>query len=248
MVGDGRDRHAVGEAPVNGTPKPVYLIGGGDRSARKGPDPLLEAVLAQDGKLRPSIAYVGVASDDDRGFFRWLVALFQHAGSGDVRMVRLASPRADIAEARALLERSDIVFISGGDVEAGMAHLDRHGLSPFLKELHRAGKPFFGVSAGSIMLARCWVRWRDPHDDASAEEFPCMGIAPVMCDTHAESDDWEELRALLGLTANEVGYGIAAGGALRVDADRSVRALGKPVQRFASRSGAVEKLHELMPL
>ena len=187
--------------------RPVYLIGGGDRSRRKGPDPLLEAVLAIAGKLRPSIAYVGVASDDDRGFFRWLAALFQQAGSGDVRLARLASPRADVAEARALLGRSDMVFISGGDVEAGMAHLDRHGLSPFLTELHRGGKPFFGVSAGSIMLARCWVRWRDPHDDSTAEEFPCMGIAPVVCDTHAESDGWEELQALLALTDTRSGTG-----------------------------------------
>ena len=247
MVSAGRDGHIANGAAASRAPKPVFLIGGGDHRARKKPDPLLEVVLAQAGKPRPSIAYVGVASDDDRGFFRWLAALFQQAGSGDVRLARLASPRADVVQARTLLERSDIVFISGGDVEAGMAHLDRHGLSPLLMVLHRCGKPFFGVSAGSIMLARCWVRWTDPHDDASAEEFPCLGVAPVVCDMHAESDDWEELRVLLKLIGKGVGYGIPAGGALRVDLDGSVSALGRPVQRFASRSGMVEKLTELTP-
>ena len=46
------------------------------------------------------------------------------------------------------------------------------------------------------MLARRWVRWTDPHNDDSAELFPCLGFAPVFCDTHGEGDGWGELRAL----------------------------------------------------
>ncbi len=247
MVSGGRNGRAGNGAVRPGGPKPVVLIAGDPKSRRKGPDALLRKVVTDAGKLEPSIAYVGVASDDDRGFFRWLSAMFQQAGSGEVRMPRLASSRADVAEARAVLEGSDIVFVSGGDVEAGMAHLERHSLPSFLKDLYRGGKPFFGLSAGSIMLARCWVRWRNPHDDASAEEFPCLDLAPVVCDTHAEEDGWEELRALMKLTANGIGYGIPAGGALRVDPDGSVSALAKPAQRFTSRSGRVAKLADLTP-
>jgi len=55
------------------------LLAGGHGHARKGPDPLLEAVFAQAGKPRPSIAYIGVASDDDRDFLRWLTSLFETA-------------------------------------------------------------------------------------------------------------------------------------------------------------------------
>jgi len=229
------------------SPRPVHLIAGGDRRPRKGADPLLEAVLAHAGTPRPSIAYVGVASDDDRGFFRWLTGMFQQAGAGEVRLARLASPRSDPAEARTVLEECDIVFVSGGDVEAGMEHLDRHELSAFFRELHRAGKPFFGLSAGSIMLARCWVRWSDPHDDSTAETFPCLDLASVVCDTHAEADDWEELRALLGLTDGGVGYGIPTGAAVRVDADGSVTALGKPVPRFVRKAGRVVRSGDLLP-
>jgi len=231
---------------VTRTVKPVHLIAGGDRRVRKGPNPLLEAAFAQAGSPRPSIAYIGVASDDDRGFFRWLTAIFQGAGAGDVRLARLASPRADAAEARRILEVSDIVFVSGGDVEAGMAHLERHDLPPFLARLRRGGKPFFGLSAGSIMLARQWVRWSDPDDDASAEPFPCLGLAPIVCDTHAEADDWQELRVLLGLAGDAVGYGIPTGGALRVGADGSVVALGRPAARLVSRAGRVAAADEMV--
>ena len=57
------------------------------------------------------------------------------------------------------------------------------------------------------MLARRWIGWEDDDDDASASLFPCLGIAPVSCDTHGEEEDWDELRALLRLCPDgEVGY------------------------------------------
>ncbi len=120
-------------------PQPIHLIAGGDRRARKGPDPLLEAAFGQADVPRPSIAYVGAASDDDRTFLRWLSDAFRRSGAGEVRLAALASRRADTEAARAVLAGADIVFVSGGDVEAGMAHLERHALAPFLAELHRAG-------------------------------------------------------------------------------------------------------------
>src|SRR5664280_2650056 len=157
------------------------------------------------------------------------------------RARRSRSARADLADARAVIERSDLVFVSGGDVEAGMAHLERHGLIPLLQTLHGAGTPFGGLSAGSIMLSRCWVRWPDPDDDTTAELFSCLALAPVLCDCHAESDDWEELRALLELTGEGIGYGIPAGGALRVDPRGAVTALGVPAARFERRAGRTER-------
>ncbi len=228
-------------------PRPVHLLAGSPRGRSKGADPILEAALAETGRPQPTVAYVGVASDDDRDFLRFVTAYLQRAGAGEVRLAALASARADLAEARAVIAGSDLVFVSGGDVEAGMAHLERHALIPLLRTLHGAGTPFVGLSAGSIMLARCWVRWSDPDDDATAAVFHCLGLAPVLCDCHAESDDWEELRALLELTGEGIGYGIPAGGALRVASDGAVAALGKPAKRFEWRNGRVAKCPDLTP-
>ncbi len=66
-------------------------------------------------------------------------------------------------------------------------------LTSYLRELAEQGKPFIGLSAGSIMLARSWVRWPDSDEEGSAEVFPCLGVAPVYCDTHDEEAGWEEL-------------------------------------------------------
>jgi len=225
----------------------MFLIAGDPGRRGRGRDPLLAGIVGRIGRTLPRIAYVGAASGDNRLFFVWIASLLRKAGAGTVGLVPLASRRADPARALPLLEQADIIFVSGGDVELGMDILERTGASGLLRELHRAGKPFIGLSAGSIMLAASWVRWADPADDATAEVFPCLGLAPVLCDTHAEKEEWEELRLLLRLAGAEIGYGIPAGAALCVGPDGSTSALGKPVQRFVLKAGAVQKAGDLEP-
>lgn len=97
------------------------------------------------------------------------------------------------------------------------------------------------------MLARAWVRWRNPQDDASAEPFPCLGFAPVLCDTHGEADGWEELRALLSLSpVGSLGYGIASGTALVVGVDGRVAARGGEIHRFRRRAAGVVQVESLV--
>lgn len=226
----------------------VLLAGGGPGSRRRGPDPLLAAVMAAAGKPRPVIAYVGAANGDDPDFFAWTAAALRAAGAGEVRAALSAGHGPQGRSVRTLLAAADLVFMSGGDVEAGMRVLDAAGLAAFLRELHAAGKPFAGLSAGSIMLGREWVHWPDPDNDASAVRFPCLDLAPLVCDTHAEDDGWPELLRLLELQgAGAAGYGIPAGGGLRAAADGTVSALRLPLVRFANRRGRIERLPDLPP-
>jgi cyanophycinase-like exopeptidase len=223
----------------------LFLIAGGRESRRCKGDPLLAGIFSLIGLEHPVVAYVGAASNDSRVFFLWIAAMLKKAGADSVPMAALASKRADLAKALSLLERSDVVFVSGGDVELGMNVLQRTGASGVLKKLHQAGKPFIGLSAGSIMLARNWVRWTDPGDDRTAEEFPCLGLAPVLCDTHAEKEGWEELKVLLQLLGAPVGYGIPAGAALRVAAGGSLAAIGRPVQRLVLKESSTARDSDL---
>ena len=222
---------------ADGVRRPVFLIAGGQRMRkRRGPDPLLQAAILQTGVKRPMTAYVGTASGDDDAFRFWFTRLLQKAGAGEVTLAPLCGGRGDPEKAKTVLVASDLVFISGGDVEEGMKVLEQREMTGFLRRLYRSGKLFLGVSAGSIMLTRKWVRWSDAHNDASTELFPCLGIAPVLCDTHGEGDDWEELKALLALSpVGAMGYGIASGSAIRVEPDRTISALGGEVARFRKR-------------
>ncbi len=229
--------------------KPILLIGGGrGMERRKGPDPLVAAALGLAGVERPSVAYVGAASGDNAVFRAFLSRLFRKAGAGEVRLAPLCGKRADPEKARSVIGESDIVFMSGGDVDEGMRVLSEARITGFLRGLYAAGKPFFGISAGSIMLASKWVRWRDPQDDSSVELFPCLGLARVLCDTHGEADGWEELKTLQRLSpSGSICYGITSNAALLVSPDGVVNALGHDVHRFTRKGRNVVRLEDLRP-
>ena len=230
-------------------PNPVYLIAGG-RSARvlRGPDPLMQEALRLAAVVRPSVAYVGAASEDASAFLGMIERRLAESGAGNVRLAPLCGVGADPPKAMRIIEGSHIVFLSGGDVEAGMEILRVKGMADFLRDQHRKGKPFFGLSAGSIMLAKNWVRWKDPGLDSSAELFPCLGIAPVYCDTHDEGNGWEELRVLTRLIpAGTASYGIRSGTALAAYPDGRVRALGGKVDCFTRKGKTVVQIEGLSP-
>jgi hypothetical protein len=221
----------------------VHLIGGG-------PGTLLalrrhyKVALATLASKRPVVAYVGTASDDNRGFFTMIRGAFSATPSRIV-LAGMVSPRARLSETRGLLEECDMVFVSGGDVDHGMKVLQDKGMVEPLRALARRGKPMFGISAGSLMLSREWVRFPD-DDEARAEIFPCLGIAPIHCDAHSESDAWSELRVLVRLLHERgdrepVGYGLTRKGALRVDigGETKLEAVGTAIPRIVVARGRV---------
>lgn len=226
--------------------KPVYLLAGGRPRNPLTLNPLLQAVYRESGKVLPSIAYVGVANEDSKAFYLMMASALKAAGAGRIKHALITPPKADLKKAEAIMESSDIVYISGGDVERGMQILQEKRMLEFLLELYHGGKLFFGLSAGSIMLAKEWVRWRNPEDDTTAEIFPCLNIAPVVCDTHGEQDNWEELQALMKMERNNTkGYGIVSGTAIKVYYDGQVEAMGGAVHQFINNSGTVQRIEDL---
>jgi peptidase E len=230
------------------TQKPVYLLAGGRPRNPASFNPLFQEVFKESGVPSPSIAYVGAASGDSKAFYLMMAGALKGAGAGKVTLVSTASAKANITKAKAILAAADIIYISGGDVEQGMQVVDGKKLTEELCGLYRLGKPFFGISAGSIMLAKEWIRWRKPDDDATAEIFPCLGLAPIICDTHGEADDWEELQALLKLEKDgTVGYGIVSGTALKVFPDGKIEALAGAVHQYQKANGKVERVEDVVP-
>jgi peptidase E len=219
------------------------LIGGGPGAVAQTRKHIKQAVAALD-KAKPLVAYVGVASDDNAGFRTMLSAAFVGTGAR-LEPVRLAAAKAKVSAARQVLDDSDLVFMSGGDVERGMALLYERGVVGDFHRLAASGKPFLGISAGSIMLCRHWVRFPD-DDDAKAEPFDCLGIAPLHMDAHSEDDDWSELKTLVRLLGRAapkeaIGYGVPSKGCLKVTVGNgtpSLAAMGAPVARIKFAAGA----------
>jgi peptidase E len=230
----------------------IHLIGGG-------PGAILalrrhfKSALKELARERPLVAYVGAASNDNAGFFTMIKAALGTTGSAvRLRQAKSASPRASAADARALLEECDLVFVSGGDVEHGMKVLHDKDLAKPLTALARAGKPMFGISAGSLMLAAEWARF--PDEDASkAELFPCLGIAPIHADAHAEADNWDELRVVVDLLRRRgekapLGYGLTRKGGLRLEVGGGkvkIAPIGTAIPRVGVRANKVVDLPPL---
>jgi cyanophycinase-like exopeptidase len=223
--------------------KPVYLLAGG-----RGFDysPVYKTVLKEISGTNPIIAYVGVANNDDERFYKYVGDKIAESGTCILKHAKLASTEAEINKAKEIINQADAIFMSGGDVEFGIQILESLKLKPVFRELYRQGKVFFGISAGSIMLAREWVRWKDPNDDTTAEIFPCMNIAPVLIDTHAEEDDWIELKTALKLEKHDtIGYGIPSGACLKVCSDGRFEAIGGQIVRLVNRGNRTIKLDNI---
>jgi peptidase E len=215
----------------------LHLIGGGP-SALLQTRRHIRAALKELGRKKPLVAYVGAASNDHAGFRHMLGAAFLGTGAR-LEPAHLAHQRANVARTKQLLDDCDVVFMSGGDVEHGMRVLAERDVVGQLQRLAKQGKPFIGISAGSIMLCRQWVRFPD-EDEARAELFPCLGIAPLHMDAHSEDDGWSELRTLVRLLGRKdpeaVGHGVPSRGCLRV-AGGKLAALGAAVARVRVKNG-----------
>jgi dipeptidase E len=228
--------------------QPVYLFAGGRGKTIFSSFKEIGKIIQGLGE-NPEVAIVGAASlKDNRLIYALMAFLVKSNCKCRVRRVAITHPKADIEKAKKILERADIIFMGGGDAEEGMKILKEKKMDGFLQELAQQGKLFLGVSAGTIMLSREWVRWQNPDDDATCENYHCLGLAQVICDTHAEGDDWIELKAALQLQREgAVGYGIPSGAYLKAYPDGRIEAFIKPAAKFSKIDGKIEKQHDLLP-
>ena len=229
--------------------RPVYLLAGGRPRDRGTTDPIIQAIFKESAKSSPTIAYIGTANGDNEDFFNRMAGMYMEAGAYRVEHALISPGGADLKKAKDIIESADIVFVSGGDVDRGMRVLREKNLVDFLSILYQQGKPFFGSSAGAIMLAKEWVRWPDPDNSESAELFPCLGFAPVICDCHDEEGGWEELKTALSLEEDNVrGYGLVSGTAIRVFADGRIEALGGAIHQYVRRGEQVIRAPDILPV
>jgi hypothetical protein len=135
-----------------------------------------------------------------------------------------------------VVERADLVFVSGGDPSLGARVLNETGAAGWLRSAHARGTPMMGVSAGTIVLGEWWAAWpEDGEDDETLERTSlvfCTGVVRGhVFDTHNEEDDWDELRIVAKLAQRErkdVRFlGIPIGGALVFAADGKLEVVGE---------------------
>ena len=220
----------------------LLLMAGGEHGGKGKGDPILAKFISMCFQKPPRVMYIGAASDDDPYYYSVIEPVLLASGASEVFLANF--DRSPSSEKR--IASADLAFISGGDVESGMANLEAAGAIKTLISLYKGGLPFVGVSAGSIMMGKAWVHWSDPDDDSTASLFPCLGFADFICDTHDEFDDWGELKTAISISpAGETGHGIPTGGAILIEPRHSKAALGHPAATLISNGKAAIRADNL---
>ncbi len=224
---------------------PVYLLAGGNSSRKKTESLIRFTLHRMTKKNNPRIAYIGTASKDNQVFLKNMSEFFRKTASATTQLVPLSQKNDSTQRAKEILSDTDIIFLGGGDVEAGIQVLNERRLDVFLRKLHKQGMPFLGISAGSIMLCKEWVHWNNRSLGKTVHLFPCLGIVDILCDTHDENADWEELKSALMLEKNgKCGYGIPADAAICAEKNKIV-AFGRNVFCFQRHGESIKRLPDI---
>lgn len=219
---------------------PAFLLAGGRPRNEESMSQMLSKAFGR--TPNPRVAYIGTANGDNAAFFAMMKLMLNRAGAKKVDFARIAREKADVVKVKSMLEAADVIFLSGGEVEDGINWLKKHSLISFLHTLYENGKQYVGVSAGSIMLGSHWVRWDDENDDNTASLFDCLGIVPLVFDTHAEDEDWKELKTALKLMGDGAqGYGIPSGGMISADHSGNIKNIVKELLVFTNDNGDVRR-------
>ncbi len=188
------------------TKKNIYLIAGhGENDWQY----VIDAVQAA-GFEHPKAAHIGTANGDR---FIAVERTIQAMKGCPVTLAPLAPHHRDLAKAKRVIQESNVIFISGGEVEDGMIGLPED-IRELLWQRYQDGALFIGMSAGTIMMGKAWPHWDDEDNDFDkAYLFDCIGFVPTIFDTHCEDEGWPELKKAVELSPEGfTGYGIPAGG------------------------------------
>ena len=206
-------------------------------------DALHDRAFALAGKRAPEVAYFGAANGDQARWFRRNADVVGPKHGARMSFVRTINIE-DASEARAAVERADLIYLAGGDVSLVARRLGELGLDALIRARHEAGAMVLGVSAGAIALARYWIEFPDDENE-KPWLLPCVGAIPIAVDCHDEDSDWEELRALLALWGEAhpgervEAFGIPAGGALELDGSGRAAHHGPAPKRLVLDGGKI---------
>ncbi|OBB97419.1 Type 1 glutamine amidotransferase-like domain-containing protein [Mycobacterium sp. 852002-40037_SCH5390672] len=209
--------------------QPLYLLADSQLLFWKRDDRLLlEAALdGLDRDRRLSAAYIGASNGDGPEFYEIFEAAMDSLGITDRRMVDSSFG----PDARAFLERAQLIVLAGGDVRLGWNTFEKTGMKDVILDRHTKGALLVGISAGAVQLGRYGIV--ETPESETTELLDVFNLAPVVIDAHDERAGWARLsRAIHTLKGSATGLGIPAGGGVIIHTDGTIESLRHPAHKF----------------
>jgi dipeptidase E len=161
---------------------PIRLIAIGGGGFTHQTDPAMEDfILAQSGRVRPRIGFIGAASQDDPAKIDRFHARFAQLSDHLTHLPQDSSAEEAARWAQAL----DIIYVGGGNTLRLIAHWQQSGWDRVLHAAAQRGVLMAGVSAG----ASVW--FEQALSDAGGEGLravPCTGMVTGSCCPHYSTE------------------------------------------------------------
>ncbi len=158
-------------------PGPLFVVGGGDTPAAA-----VDAFLSAAGAAGPIIVVGQVREEPARAAssVQWL----QERGAARVILWDAAEPGpADRLRAEAELRAASGVYIPGGNQSLVLDRWGADWCRTHFGLAHRRGAPFFGTSAGAMLMSRRMISGYGTEHHIS-ETRPGFGLTELIIDTH----------------------------------------------------------------
>jgi peptidase E len=159
----------------------LVLLGGGGFSQEKN-RALDRHFLAQTGKKRPRVLFIGTASGDAESYRYKFYEAMAELPCRATHLSLFAPPSADLAS---FVDRHDAIFVGGGNTRSLLALWREWGLDAILRRAYRRGTVIGGVSAGMI----AWFDWGVTDSIPGAlTPLACLGWLPGSACPHYDSE------------------------------------------------------------
>ena len=193
---------------------------------------ILQRVLAQSQSEAPVVGVITTASNIPDEVFEGYREVFDRLGASEILDIRIRQ-RSDAGEVRFLemIERCDIVFMSGGDQMRLTNTLGGRPALQAIRKRRRAGAVVAGTSAGAACMSSTMV-YGGHSDDSLRKGAVRMSagfgfVEGVIIDTHfLQRGRFSRLMEVGATNPEYVGIGLGEDAAVQFHDDGTVRAFG----------------------
>jgi len=212
--------------------KPVFLLADSQLLFwQKDGELYLKTILQHVASSSPKAAYIGASNGDIPDFYHIFVAAMKGIGITDCQMISSDASQDELA----FLAQSDVLLLSGGDVDKGWDVLQNTGMLNIVRQRYKEGAVIIGISAGAIQLGQFW------REDADhAELRPMAQVLPFSIDAHEESTNWKRLKNTTRHGYSKAkAYGIPSGGGLVFFPNKHIHAIRYPAAEMVNQGNTL---------
>ena len=186
------------------TMKKIVALGGGEIGRPGYPVETTEIdkeIIRLSGKEKPELLFIPTASSDSDSYYEAVKKHFGERLGTNTDVLYLIRERLTKNEIERKVNRSDIIYVGGGNTSKMMRIWRSTGTDQALRYAYEEGRVLSGISAGAI----CWFRWgnsdsrRFLNPDADLVKVTGLGLVNALFCPHYdfEKDRKPDLKKMM---------------------------------------------------